>query len=290
MTAGSPRVLVAGVGNVLRGDDGFGPAVVAALEDGGGLPAGTRLVDAGIAGVRLVQELMDGYDVLIIIDACDRGATPGDICVLEPETLDPQMMPADERRLMAGDMHQLVPARVLTLAAALRVLPARVRIVGCQPAITEECVLELSDTVRRVVPVAAARVRAIVAELSAELRPTAAAEAGSAIRRRDDLLQVMYWLAGEGFAPAPTPDDIVRFMDAADAATVAEDLRALIDAGLVEDSGPGQYRLTAAGVAEGGRRFAEEFAGMQQQGHGACSDPDCDCHTLGPEACAHVHD
>jgi hydrogenase maturation protease len=288
VSAGGVRVLVAGVGNVLRGDDGFGPAVLAALEADGRLPPGTRLVDVGIAGVRLVQELMDGYDVLIIIDACDRGGRPGELYVLAPETIDPNTVPPDERRLLAGDMHQLVPARVLTLAAALGVLPGRVRIVGCQPVITDECVLELTATVRRVVPAAAARVQALVAELVAELQTGTAAAAGDAIRRRDELLQVMYWLRGEGFAPEPAPADIARFMDARDAAALDEDVRGLVAAGLAEPAGAGQYRLTAAGVAEGGRRFAEAFAELQHRGHGACSDPDCDCHTLGPEACAHA--
>ena len=68
-----PRILVAGIGNVLRGDDGFGPAVVQALLARGALPAGVHAVELGIGGVGLVHELMDGYDAVVIVDAVDRG-------------------------------------------------------------------------------------------------------------------------------------------------------------------------------------------------------------------------
>ena len=68
------RVLVAGVGNMLRRDDGFGPAVAASLA---GLPPGVAVVETGIGGVALLQELLSGYDGLILIDAVDRGAAPG---------------------------------------------------------------------------------------------------------------------------------------------------------------------------------------------------------------------
>ena len=60
-------VLVACVGNVLRGDDGFGPAVAARLD--GKLPAGARLIETGIGGIALVQELLAGYEGLVIVDA-----------------------------------------------------------------------------------------------------------------------------------------------------------------------------------------------------------------------------
>lgn len=108
------------------------------------------------------------------------------------------------------------------------------------------------------------------------------------IRRRDEILQVMYWLQGEGLADAPGVPELRRFLDDHAAADLAADLERLAAAGLLEPAGQGRYRLTAPGREEGARRFADEFAGYLRQGHGACSDPTCDCHELGPEACAHA--
>ena len=53
-----PRVLVAGVGNDLLGDDGFGIAVVRGFSEDG-VPEGVAVFESGIAGIRMVQELMD---------------------------------------------------------------------------------------------------------------------------------------------------------------------------------------------------------------------------------------
>lgn len=164
-TAGTGRILIAGMGNVLRGDDGFGVAVIGALERSRDrLPAAARLVEVGIGGIGLIQELMDGYDALLLVDAVDRGGAPGTLYVLEPEVPDVRELAAEERRIMAGDMHELVPSRALVLAAALDVLPPRVRIVGCQPAETEELSTELTAAVAAAVPAAVEAVLRLVEE------------------------------------------------------------------------------------------------------------------------------
>lgn len=111
----------------------------------------------------------------------------------------------------------------------------------------------------------------------------------AAIRRRDEILQVMFWMRGEGLADEAGLDDLRVFLNAVDESVLAGDLGALDRAGLLEAMPSGAYRLTPSGVREGGRRFADEFAEITAQAHGACSDPDCDCQTLGPEACAHAH-
>jgi hydrogenase maturation protease len=167
------RVLVAGVGNVLRGDDGFGLAVVAALEVRG-LPAGVRAVEVGINGISLVHELMEGWEALIVIDAVDRGAPPGTLWVLEPE-LGPPGGPAG--RFDASDMHEMVPGRILTLARALGILPPFVRMVGCQPADTETFSLQLSPPVQAGLARAVGEVRRLVEGLLASApRPSSANE------------------------------------------------------------------------------------------------------------------
>lgn len=164
-------MLVAGMGNVLRQDDGFGVAVIAALQErSDGLPPGTRVIEVGIGGIGLIQELMDGYDALVIVDAVDREGDPGTLYVLEPKVPDVSALAPDERRVMAADMHELVPSRMLVLAAALNVLPDHVRLIGCQPAETDELETELTPAVAAAVPAA---VEAVI-RLARELGGTAA--------------------------------------------------------------------------------------------------------------------
>ncbi|MBA3399022.1 MAG: hydrogenase maturation protease [Actinomycetota bacterium] len=126
------RVLIAGVGNVLRGDDGFGVEVARRLE-AMTLPAGVRVVETGIGGIALVQELQDGWDVLIVVDTVDRGRPPGTVLVIEPDVVDVAAISWSERHDLLADMHLATPERALMLARALGVLPPVVRLVGCQP-------------------------------------------------------------------------------------------------------------------------------------------------------------
>src|SRR5215813_9693767 len=100
------RVLIAGVGNVLRGDDGFGVEVLRRLEQDLAGADGVRFFESGIAGVGLVQQLIDGYDALVILDALDRGAEPGTVFVLEPEP------PAGPGPGEGVDLHQAGPEAV----------------------------------------------------------------------------------------------------------------------------------------------------------------------------------
>jgi hydrogenase maturation protease len=146
------RILVAGVGNVLRGDDGFGAAVVARLGD---LPRGVEAIETGIGGVALLQELMAGCDGLVLIDAIERGAEPGTVFVEQPEIGLARHLP---------DMHLADPEHVLGMAKGMGALPERVVIVGCQAAETEELEERLSPAVERAVAPAAARVEQIVRE------------------------------------------------------------------------------------------------------------------------------
>ncbi|MEM9223146.1 MAG: hydrogenase maturation protease [Pseudomonadota bacterium] len=124
---------MAGVGNVLRADDGFGPRA-ASLIGNEELPDGVVVLETGIGGIHLVQELMKGYDALVLLDACDRGAEPGTLFTLEPEVLDPQSMSDRERRDYFADVHYATPVRALTMSRAVGVLPPLVRVIGCQVA------------------------------------------------------------------------------------------------------------------------------------------------------------
>jgi hydrogenase maturation protease len=145
------RVLVGCVGNVLRGDDGFGPAVAERLS----LPAGARVVETGIGGIALLQELMDGWDGLVLVDAVDQGARPGTVFRITPEIGEAVHVP---------DVHLANPERVLTTAKGMGVLPERVVIVGCQPASVDELGEGLSPAVEQAVEAAAREVARTVGE------------------------------------------------------------------------------------------------------------------------------
>lgn len=112
------------------------------------------------------------------------------------------------------------------------------------------------------------------------------------LEAEDEVLQVMYWLRGEGLAPDVSPGDVSRFTGAAEWDVVAV-LTRLVERGLVSVVRPDmdeRFALSAEGVSEGGRRFADEFADLTKPGHGECNDPDCDCRRTGhAEDCHHRH-
>ncbi|HSJ53739.1 MAG TPA: hypothetical protein VLC52_08300 [Anaerolineae bacterium] len=103
---------------------------------------------------------------------------------------------------------------------------------------------------------------------------------------RDEILQILYWLEGEGLVEAAHACDLVTFLDAGEA-VVQKYLDVLVEEGCATRVGDGydRYRLTALGRREGGHRFAQEFAGLTSQGHGECSDPNCSCQVEGPHTC-----
>jgi hydrogenase maturation protease len=118
------RVLVAGIGNIFFGDDGFGVAVARRLLREP-FSAGVKVADFGIRGMDLAYELCAGYDAAILLDAVPRGKPPGSIFLLEPEGFDASPLPVNS--------HRMDPMAVLGLACQLGVLPPRLLIVGCEP-------------------------------------------------------------------------------------------------------------------------------------------------------------
>jgi hydrogenase maturation protease len=77
------RLLIAGIGNIFLGDDGFGPEVAKRLA-AVSLPGWVRVADYGISGMHLAFDLADGYDAAILIDAAPRGDKPGTVTLLAP--------------------------------------------------------------------------------------------------------------------------------------------------------------------------------------------------------------
>lgn len=96
---------------------------------------------------------------------------------------------------------------------------------------------------------------------------------------QDEILQVMFWMRGEGFATKSSMADLRKFLDTPDEVLTAN-LSELEKKQLIESDFSETYELTETGVKEGGRRFADEFDGMLKQGHYECNDPDCDCNDL----------
>ena len=157
------KILVAGVGNVLRGDDGFGVAVAQNLLETNKYGGEVTVFEAGIAGIALVQELMSGYDLLIIADTIHRGGDPGTIYVIEPEVPELDEKAAYELHQSLADAHYSDPSKVLILAKALAVLPPKVFLIGCEPADYDELGADLSPPVKRAVLVALEKIDSFIA-------------------------------------------------------------------------------------------------------------------------------
>lgn len=156
------RVLVAGIGNVFLGDDGFGVEVVRRLLERPGR-SGVDVVDYGIRGMDLVYALGKGYDAAVLVDAAPRGEAPGTVSVVEPD-----LPEAGEAMI---ETHGMDPWKVLATARALGPLPERVLLVVCEPEEVLEAEdwhdarMELSAVVEAAVDPAVATVESLVTEL-----------------------------------------------------------------------------------------------------------------------------
>lgn len=106
---------------------------------------------------------------------------------------------------------------------------------------------------------------------------------------RDEILQVVFWYCGEGLGKSIGQGELETFLPAPEN-VLSQVLEHMIEDGyLVKDStstSEPRFAFTPFGSKEGARRFADEFAGLTDQAHGECNDPECDCQTLGPAACS----
>lgn len=179
----APRILIAGIGNVFLGDDGFGVAVSRRLMQRG-VPPAVHVIDFGIRGIDLAYALLSGYDAVVLIDACARGTAPGTLCVIEPEGDAPEPDP-----LQAHSVHPegaLALARRLALAEGKLPPSMPVRIVGCEPArlapadAFDTPAMQLSPEVNAVLPAALELVDSVIADLAAALRTNVTTDAPAA--------------------------------------------------------------------------------------------------------------
>src|SRR5262249_33077773 len=166
------KILIAGVGNIFLGDDGFG-CVVAGRLARRPMPDGARVIDFGVRGFDLAYALMDGYDAAIIIDAAQRGGAPGELYLIEPDLPDlPDLNEPDESsaQAMAVEAHAMNPMRALVFAKSMNGELKRILLVGCEPATfgPEEGQMGLSETVEAAVSEAVEMVESLVAEIQRE--------------------------------------------------------------------------------------------------------------------------
>ncbi|MDH7593751.1 MAG: coenzyme F420-reducing hydrogenase, FrhD protein [Methanomicrobiales archaeon] len=135
-----PEIVVAGCGNPLFADDGFGPAVIEELQKLK-LPPEVKVLDAGLGGPHFVFTLLDERVTrkLVIVDIADFGAEPGSLTRLRVEDLPPGTY---------RDAHSW------DLAEPLQRLKdeVEVTIIGCQPKRVMEFEIGLTEEVRNAIP------------------------------------------------------------------------------------------------------------------------------------------
>jgi hydrogenase maturation protease len=159
----SLTILVAGIGNIFLGDDGFGVEVATRLAEKQ-FPDGVRVVDFGIRGLDLAYALMDGPETTILIDACPRDEAPGTIYVMAPD-----LSAFDAPGNVAVDAHAMNPLGVLRMAKSMGAPLKRILLLGCEPATLgpEEGQMGLSEPVEHAVEEAVKLTESLVARIVA---------------------------------------------------------------------------------------------------------------------------
>jgi hydrogenase maturation protease len=162
--AASTRILVAGIGNIFLGDDGFGVELARRLAERP-LPGGVDVVDYGIRGMDLAYDLAGGdWDAAVLLDAVPRGEAPGTLYVIEPEV---------EEGDAAVEAHAMNPVSVLLLARTLGAPARRTLVVGCEPQTVVELeaadpLVELSPPVLAALDGAVALVESLLQDLTTQ--------------------------------------------------------------------------------------------------------------------------
>ncbi|GLV55218.1 peptidase M52 [Dictyobacter sp. S3.2.2.5] len=160
------KILVAGIGNIFFGDDGFGVEVAQRLLARQN-PANITVVDFGIRGLDLAYTLLEDYDELILVDAVPRGGQPGTLYLIEPNHLSAGRSEVGESFL---DAHSMDPLKVLAFARTMGARPIHTLLVGCEPVtlntIDEDLAMGLSEPVQSMIPAAMAIIDQLIDNLS----------------------------------------------------------------------------------------------------------------------------
>jgi len=156
-----PRILVAGIGNIFLGDDGFGVEVVRRLATRA-LPGSVRVADFGIRALDLAYALQDGYETVILVDAYPHGCSPGTVSLVEPD-----LSGIGDQEQPVIETHGMNPLKVLQLAATMNGSLQKILLIGCEPATLggEEGTMGLSEPVDSAVEEAVTLAVKVVEEL-----------------------------------------------------------------------------------------------------------------------------
>ena len=173
-----PSVLIACIGNIFLGDDGFGCEVARHLTQIH-WPDNVKVVDFGNRGLDLAYALLDGHDVTIFVDATPRGNQPGTLYTIEPAL-------EEIENIQAGamvDAHSMDPLKVLSMVKSMGGQFKRILLLGCEPATfgPEEGQMGLSEPVAASVVEAVKVIESLVTRVLEEMGP-----------------QVVYELQGSG--------------------------------------------------------------------------------------------
>jgi len=171
------RILIAGIGNIFLGDDGFGCEVSARLARRM-WPEGVCVVDFGIRSLDLAYALLDDYDTTVLVDAMPRGGEPGTVYVIEPDLSalnEPCALEMSQHQMLV-DPHAMNPLKVLSLARSMGGGYGHILLVGCEPLTLgpEEGQMGLSEPVAAAVDEAVSVVESLVRELLGGRHTTAA--------------------------------------------------------------------------------------------------------------------
>jgi hydrogenase maturation protease len=263
--------LVAGVGYRNLRDLSFGPLVVDRLRTFS-WPQGVEIEDLSYGPISAVHRLQERPAArMVLIGATRRDRVAGRLYRFRPGPLPC----AEEIQQRVGEALTGVISldNLWIICRAFGVLPEDVEILEVEPA-DEGWGEGLTADVEQ----AAARAVDWV-------RQRVAPEPGPILDlpQRDEVLQVLFWMRGEGIGEAIRPAEITGFLDIPER-DLCRVLDQMVEDGLLLDH-EGMFRLTEGGLSEGRRRFVEEFAPLLRQGHGECNDPACPCHDGDPASC-----
>ncbi len=275
-----PRILIGGVGYRYTRDLSFGPLLIDRLRGAPWLD-GIEVEDLSYAPIAIVQKWQETpYDRIVLVGAVSRGfRLAGTLCRYCPTGILPD---AEEIQDRVGEALTGIVSldNLLIVTRNFGVLPRDVEVIEVEPH-DLGWGDGLSPRVHEVMEPAIEMIRGAAGQRSTD-GDSAAIES---LRQRDEILQVLFWLEGEGLASDVQAANLLPFIEGGEAG-IAGHLETLRKQGYLEATRnePGRYRLSVIGRSEGRRRFTEEFAPLLRQGHGECNDPACECHVTGDPA------
>jgi hydrogenase maturation protease len=161
-TVGQQRILIACIGNIFLGDDGFGVEVAQRLSTRH-YPEGVHVVDFGIRGMDLAYAMLEHYDTLVLVDTVSRGGSPGTLYLLEINLAADNL---EQTSQIMPDAHSMDPVKVFAFAKMLGAQPVRTLLIGCEPVppeAEEDCQEGLSEPVQAAIDEAVKMIDSLVA-------------------------------------------------------------------------------------------------------------------------------